>query len=42
MKLNSLKKLYLALLYEQPEIILDEALLAKAKMPILRMLELSQ
>ncbi len=42
MKLNSLKKLYLALLYEQPEIILDEALLAKAKVPILKMLELSQ
>jgi quinolinate synthase len=42
MKLNSLKKLYLALLYEQPEIIMDEALLTKAKVPILKMLELSQ
>lgn len=42
MKLNTLKKLYLALLHEQPEIILDESLIAKAKMPILKMLELSQ
>lgn len=42
MKLNTLKKLYLALLHEQPEIILDESLMAKAKMPILKMLELSQ
>jgi len=42
MKLNTLKKLYLALLHEQPEIILDEALITKAKKPILRMLELSQ
>jgi len=42
MKLNTLKKLYLALLHEQPELILDEALIAKAKKPILRMLELSQ
>jgi len=42
MKLNTLKKLYLALLYEQPEIILKEELMVKAKMPILRMLELSK
>src|SRR5665647_670976 len=42
MKLNTLKKLYLALLYEQPEIILEEELMVKAKMPILRMLELSK
>lgn len=38
MKLNTLKKLYLALKYEQPEIILSEELLLKAKGPILRML----
>jgi len=42
MKLNTLKKLYLALLYEQPEIILEEELMVKAKKPILRMLELSK
>ena len=42
MKLNTLKKLYLALLYEQPEIILKEELMVKAKMPILRMLKLSK
>jgi quinolinate synthase len=42
MKLNTLKKLYLALLYEQPEIILDEERLIKAKKPMLRMLELSK
>ena len=42
MKLNTLKKLYLALLYEQPEIILKEELMVKAKKPILRMLELSK
>ncbi|HWR99457.1 MAG TPA: quinolinate synthase NadA [Prolixibacteraceae bacterium] len=42
MKLNTLKKLYLALLYEQPEIIMDEEVLLRAKKPILRMLELSK
>lgn len=42
MKLNSLKKLYLALLFEQPEIILSPDLIAKAQKPILRMLELSK
>lgn len=42
MKLNTLKKLYLALHYEQPEIFLDEETIAKAKKPILRMLELSK
>jgi quinolinate synthase len=41
MKLNSMKKLYLALLYEQPEIILSNDLIEKARMPIRRMLELS-
>ena len=42
MKLNTLKKLYLALKFEQPEIILDENLMNKARKPIQRMLELSK
>jgi quinolinate synthase len=42
MKLNTLEKLYLALKYEQPEIILEETLLEAAKKPILRMLEMSK
>jgi quinolinate synthase len=42
MKLNTMKKLYLALKYEQPEIILDVDLMNKARKPILRMLELSK
>jgi quinolinate synthase len=42
MKMNTLKKLYLALKYELPEIILSEELLLKAKGPILKMLELSK
>jgi len=41
MKLNTLKKLYLALRYEQPELILSDDLIARAKKPIQRMLELS-
>jgi quinolinate synthase len=41
MKLNTLKKLYLALQYEQPELILSDDLIAKALKPIQRMLELS-
>jgi len=42
MKLNTLKKIYLALLHEQPELILDAEMMLKAKKPILRMLELSK
>jgi len=42
MKLNNLQKLYTALKYEQPEIILSEEVIEKAKAPILRMLELSK
>jgi len=42
MKLNTVKKLYLALLHEQPELILDDHLILKARKPILRMLELSK
>jgi quinolinate synthase len=42
MKLNTIKKLYLALHHEQPELILDDQLMLKARKPILRMLELSK
>ena len=42
MKLNTLKKLYLALRYEQPEIVLTQELILGAQKPILRMLELSK
>ena len=42
MKLNSLEKLYLTLLYEQPEIEVDPEVAAKARRPIERMLELSK
>lgn len=42
MKLNTLQKLYLALKYEKPEIHLDAEILEKARLPILRMLELSK
>ena len=42
MKLNTIQKLYLALKYEQPEIILDPEIIEKAKIPIIRMLELSK
>ncbi len=41
MKLNTLEKLYNTLLTEQPEIILDEELINKAKQPIVDMLKLS-
>jgi quinolinate synthase len=41
MKLNTLEKLYNCIKYEQPEIILSEDLITKAKKPILKMLELS-
>lgn len=42
MKLNSVKKLYLALKYEAPEIILADSLILRAKNPILKMLEMSK
>jgi quinolinate synthase len=42
MKLNTLEKMYLALKFEQPEIVMDPLLLKKAEIPILRMLELSK
>ena len=42
MKLNTMEKLYLALKNEQPEIILPEETMKKAKAPIVRMLDLSR
>ena len=41
MKLNTLKKIYLALKYELPEITLDENIRALAEKPIKKMLEIS-
>lgn len=41
MKLNSLVKIVRALETESPEIILDQSLIEKAKLPILKMLDLS-
>jgi len=41
MKLNTLEKIYNTLKYEQPELLMNEDLIVKAKKPILRMLELS-
>lgn len=41
MKLNTMKKLYLALLHEEPEILMDENIMDRARKPIQRMLELS-
>ncbi len=42
MKLNTVKKLYHALLYEIPEIVVKEELLLKARSSITRMLEISE
>lgn len=41
MKLNSLEKIYVALKYEKPELVMDEKLIEAAKKPMLKMLELS-
>jgi quinolinate synthase len=41
MKLNTLEKVYLALKYEQPEIILPEYLMQAALLPMNRMLDIS-
>ncbi|MDG1263009.1 MAG: quinolinate synthase NadA [Flavobacteriaceae bacterium] len=41
MKLNTLEKLYLCLEHELPEIMIEENLMSKARVPIERMLELS-
>lgn len=42
MKLNTLEKLYLCMMYEQPEIMMDETLRLAAKKPMDRMLEISK
>jgi quinolinate synthase len=42
MKLNSLQKLYMCLKHELPEIILPPEVIEKARVPILRMLEISK
>jgi len=42
MKMNTLEKLHDALLNLQPEIIMPEAIRARAELPIRRMLELSK
>jgi quinolinate synthase len=42
MKLNTLQKVYLCMKYEKPEIILREEIIEKARLPILRMLEISK
>lgn len=41
MKLNTLEKIYNTLKYEQPELLMSQELIDKAKKPITRMLELS-
>jgi quinolinate synthase len=41
MKRNTLEKIYLCMKYAQPEILMDEALRLRAKLPIDRMLEIS-
>jgi quinolinate synthase len=42
MKLNTLQKVYLCMKYEKPEIILPPEVIEKARLPILRMLEISR
>ena len=42
MKLNTMEKLYLCLDNEQPELILSDELIEKARKPIVRMLEISK
>jgi quinolinate synthase len=41
MKLNTLEKIYIALKYEQPELIMSDELIEKSRKPIEKMLELS-
>ncbi|MGH2643956.1 MAG: quinolinate synthase NadA [Chitinophagaceae bacterium] len=41
MKLNTLEKVYLCMEYEEPEILMDEKLIEKARKPIDKMLEIS-
>jgi quinolinate synthase len=42
MKLNTMEKLYLCLEHEEPELLLSDELIEKARLPILRMLEISK
>ena len=42
MKLNTLRKLYLTLLYELPEVTVDATIIDRARKPIERMLEMSK
>ena len=42
MKLNTLEKIYLSLQNEGPEILLDKEVMEKAKVPIVRMLDISK
>jgi quinolinate synthase len=42
MKLNTLKKLYICMKYEMPEILMSPELLEKGRRPIERMLEISK
>ena len=42
MRLNTVEKLYLCLLHEEPEILMDEELRLQALKPIDRMLEMSK
>lgn len=42
MKLNSLQKLYICMTHEQPEVQLSAEVIEKAKVPIIRMLEISK
>jgi len=42
MKLNTLQKVYLCMKYEQPEIVLSQEVIEKARLPIIRMLEISK
>lgn len=42
MKLNTLEKLYLCLKNETPEILLDKDVIERARLPIIRMLEISK
>jgi quinolinate synthase len=41
MKLNTLEKLYICLKYEQPELVLSDELMKRARVPIERMMDLS-
>ena len=41
MKLNTLEKIYIALKYEQPELLMSDELIEKSRKPIEKMLELS-